>query len=145
MPPHRLPGTSCGDPQCLVVISGRSSRRERIIEPEPVLPCEFVSRVRERGRSFVRRHNEVGVIAVMTHHTFGGNHISSDPVVRDIEQTPDEDLVSSPHLVVRWTRRVGGLLDHEPTLCAGRHDDCVLGHLCLHQAENLCAVVLATV
>ena len=71
----------------------------------------------------------------------------ADPVVGQVQHAADQGLVARDHLglerrAVAAARRP---LDHEAALGPDRHDDAVLDHLRLHQAEHLGAEVLAPV
>ena len=75
------------------------------------------------------------------------HRLAVDEVVGDVEQPADERLVAGdalgqPRVAIG---RVGQLLAEEAALRADRHDDGVLDHLRLHQAEDLGAEVVAAV
>ena len=149
VPLDRLPGAAGGDAHRLVVVAGRAARGERVVEPEAVAtaprrwrcrrtwpcPCRPRRRGRRRRRRAARRAR-------------AAPPAPGDPVVGEVEQPGDEHPVGrvalgQPRLAV--DRRVGQLLGVEAALGAGRHDDGVLDHLRLDQAEDLGAEVLAPV
>ena len=148
VPLDRLPRTAGGDAHRLVVVAGRATRGERVVEPEAVRLRDAVGDVGEGGRALVGGDDEVDVVAVVAHHVLGRHRRAGHPVVGDVEQAGDEHPVGrlallQPRLAV--DRGVGQLLGVEPALGAGRHDDGVLHHLRLDQAEDLGAEVLAPV
>ena len=77
----------------------------------------------------------------------GGTTLPLDQVVGDVEQAAEVVLVAGdPLLHVRLAVRSGGCaLQHEPALRADRHDDDVLHHLRLDEAEHLGAEILRPV
>ncbi len=148
---HRLPRAARGDAHRLVVIAVRAARCERVTEPEPVLARNAVGDVAERRRALVRGHDQIRVVRVVTARLRWRHHDPlavgiGDVVVGEVQQARDERSVArqpggEPRIAV-----VGGrALHHEPALGTGRHDDRVLDHLCLDQAEDLGAEVLAPV
>ena len=140
----RLPRATSGDAHALVVIAGRPARGEGVVEPEAVLLRHGVGVVGEACGALVGRDDEVGVVGVVAHDIRGRHDGVADPVVGEVEQARDEDLVrpdalGQPGITV--DRRVGQLFGIEAALGAGGHDDGVLDHLGLDQAEDLSAEV----
>ncbi len=94
MPFHGLPSTPGGDAQFLVVVAGRTSRRESITEPIPVLRGKLVGNVGEGGGAFVGGNHEVGVLAVVYLHARRVHHPAADQIVGHVEQPAHEHEVS---------------------------------------------------
>ena len=152
---HALPRPAGRDAHRLVVVAGAAARREGVAEPEPVLDGDLVGDVAERRRALVGGDDEVGVVAVVDD---GGGRVDdgglpgppgvarrADEVVREVEQAADERPVALDHLGAQPLGVAGRPLDDEAPLRAVRHDDRVLDHLGLHQAEDLGAEVLPAV
>jgi hypothetical protein len=144
---HRLPGALGGDPHLLVVVARRAAGGEGVAEPEAVVARHAVGDVGEGRGALVGGHHEIGVVAVAAHHVGRVHHLAVDDVVGQVEQAADERLVAlDPLGELRLAAAAGGRpLDHEAALGAHRHDDGVLHHLRLDQAEDLGAEVLAAV
>ena len=143
----RLPRAARGDAHALVVVARRAAGSEGVAEPEAVLGGHAVGDVGEARRALVGGHHQVGVVAVVPHHVRRRHGLAVDQIVRDIEQAAQEGLVAldaffQQRLALARGRR---LLHHEAALRADRHDDRVLHHLRLHQAQHLGAEVLAPV
>ena len=132
----RLPRSSRRDAHDLVVVAGRTSGGESIVEPVPIGLGDPVGDVGEGRGALVRGDDEIGVVSVVTNDSRGWDHLGANTVVGDVEQAGDEQLVGrdafgQPGLPLG--RRVGQRLGEEPALGAGRHDDGVLDHLGLDQ------------
>jgi hypothetical protein len=83
----------------------------------------------------------------MTHHVGRRHEVAGDEVVGQVEQAAQEGLVAG-HAFGEERIAIGGRrrpLDDEAALRADRHDDRVLDHLRLHQAQHLGAEILAPV
>ncbi len=148
VPLDRLPGAAGGDAHALVVVPGAAAGRERVTEPEAVRLGDLVGDVGERRGALVGRDDEVGVVLVVPYDVRGVHDLTADQIVGDVQQTRDERLVAGdalrqPRVAVH--RRVRQPLADEPALGADRHDDGVLHHLRLDQAEHLRTEVLAPV
>ena len=143
---HALPGAAGRDPHRLVVVPGAATRGEGVAEPVAGGDGDLVGDVAERGRALVGGDHEVRVVAV-AHDRVRWVHDDAavgpgDQVVGEVEQPADEGAVALDDLGPQPVRVAGRALDDEATLGAGRHDDGVLHHLRLHQAEDLGAEVL---
>jgi hypothetical protein len=93
-------------------------------------------------------HDQVHVVAVVADDVWRRHRLTLDPVVGEVEQAGNEELVGGDPLRqpgVPVDRRVRQLLRVEPALAPRRDDDGVLDHLRLHQPEDLGAEVLAPV
>ena len=148
VPLDRLPRPAGGDSHLLVVEPGRTAGGEGVAQPEPVGARDGVGDVGERRGSFVRRDDEVRVVAVVANHSLGRDDLPVDEVVRDIEQRADEDPVrrdafGQPRVAV--CGRIGQALGKETALRAGGHDDGVFDRLGLDQTEDLGAEILPAV
>ena len=143
----RLPRAAGGDAHLLVVVADRAAGGERVAEPEAVLGRDRVREVGERRGALVGRDDEVRVVAVVAHDVARRHDRAVDDVVGEVEQAADERPVAGDDLVAQGlaaaVRRRP--LDHEAALGADGHDQRVLDHLGLHQAEDLGAEVLAAV
>ena len=143
----RLPATLGGDAHALVVVADRSTRSKCIAEPEIVLGTDCIGDVRERGRALVGGNHEIRISIVMTHHVLRMHQLSIHQVVGDIEQAVDETAVAG-HAFGQYCIALaagGRTLDDESALGADRHDDRVLHHLRLDQAQHFGAEVLAPI
>ncbi len=148
VPLDGLPGAAGGDAHALVVVTGRAAGGEGVTEPEVVLLGDPVGDVREGRGALVGGDDEVGVVLVVPDHVGRGHDIAGDHVVGDVEQRRDERLVAGDALGqpgVPVHGRVRELLGDEAALGADGHDDGVLHHLRLHQAEDLGPEVLPPV
>ena len=144
---HGDPRALGGDAHRLVVVADRAAGREGVAEPEAVVLGHAVGDVGEGRGALVGGDDEVGVVTVVADHLARRHRLAVDEVVGDVEQAGDEGLVAGhalgqPRVAVG---RVGQLLAEERALRADRHDDGVLHHLRLDQAEHLGAEVVASV
>ncbi len=143
MPPDRHPRPSGGYPQCLVVVAAAPPGSKGIAQPETSPNAYGIGQVREMGRAFVRRHHQVGVVAVTTGDAVGMDGLPVDDVVRDIKQSLDKSgigrlsQIQVPWILVAWILvawiPVAWILmvcvvlaQDETTLGAGRDDERVL-------------------
>src|SRR5690242_17554152 len=92
---YRDPCAAGRDSQSLVVVPVRTSRGERVSEPEGVPVAEGVSQVTERGRSLVGCDDEVWIGAVHDPYARRMYDLALDDVVGQLEQATDECLVRS--------------------------------------------------
>ncbi len=147
MSADRLPCPPGGDPHRLVVIAVRAAGGERVPEPEAVASRHAVGDVREGRRALVRRHDQVGILAVVADHPIGRADLVTAVVVGEVEQPAEEQLVTGDRLLgERLPPAVArGALEHEAALGAHGHDERVLHHLRLHQPEHLGPEVLQAV
>ncbi len=144
---HAFPGAARGDAHGLVVVADAAARSEGIAEPVAVLGGDGVRVVGKGGRALVGRHHQVRVVAVQTANQRRRRHLAGDEVVGQVEQRTQIVLVAG-HALLEIGLAIGGwrcLLQHEAALGSHRHDDGVLHHLRLHQAEHLGAEVLRPV
>ena len=146
VPFYRLPRATRRDAHFLVVIAGRSTRCERIIEPEVVAGGDFIREVRECCGALIRRDHEIRIIAIAPYDTGWCHDLAVHDIVRDIEKTRDKRLVTldtiGENRVAVAMRRP---LREKSALRPGRHNDRVLHDLRLHQAKDFGTEVLATV
>ena len=110
--------------------------------------CDRVGDVGERRRALVGRDHEVRIVAIVAHHVLRMHDLAVDEVVGDVEQAVDEALVAGdafgePRIAIR--RRIRQLLAEEAALRTHRHDDGVLHHLRLDQAQHFGAEILAPI
>ena len=104
-----------------------------------------VGDVGEGGRAFVGGHDEVRIVGIAADDVARRDHFIAAQVVGDVEHAAQERLVRLDAFLLERGAVGGRVLDHEAALRAHRHDDDVLDHLRLHQAEDLGAEVLAAV
>ena len=145
----RLPGAAGGDAHGLVVVAGRAAGGEGVAEPEAVARrrprwrCRRTSRCpcrrRPRGRCRRRRAGPRRRAARPRPPT----RLSVMSSSAGDERPVAGDALGQPGVAVHG--RVRQLLGDEAALGADRHDDGVLHHLRLDQAEDLGAEVLAPV
>ncbi len=130
-----------------MVVTRRAARGEGIAKPEVVLGGNAVGNVGKTRRTLVGRHHQIGVIAVVTQHVGGWNHLALAQVVGDIQQPADEDAIAGDSFGLNIVTRAGGRQPprHEAALGPTRDDDRVLHLLRLDQAEYLGAVVLLAI
>ena len=134
---HRRPRAARGDALALVVVAGRAARGEGVAQPEAHLGGDAVGDVRERGGALVRRDDQVRVGAVVDHEPRGVLDGVADDVVGQAEQRADEGAVLLLDERAQRLALARGALEDEAALAADRHDHRVLGHLGLHQAQDL--------
>ena len=140
-----FPGAARGDAFLLVVVADAAAGGERVAEPEAVLRRDAVGSVGEVRSALVGRDHQVRVVAVAADHFGRMQDGAVDDVVGDVEQARDELAVAVDEVLVERRPRRHVALQHEAALRAHRHDDDVLHHLRLHQAEDLGAEVVVTV
>jgi hypothetical protein len=137
----RLPRAARGDAELLVVVAGRAAGRERVVEPEAVLPRDPVGRVRQRRGALVGGDHQVGVDLVVDAHLRRVHHLAVDQVVGDVEQRAHVGHVLALDLGQQLRPLAGQAPDEEAALRPGGDDDRVLGQLGAHQTVDLGAVV----
>ena len=142
---HALPGPARRDRDLLVVVAHAAPGGERVAQPEPVLRGHAVGGVAEVGRPLVRGHHEVGVVVVVAHDLRRVDDLAVHDVVGDVEQAGDELAVAVDQVVVEGGPGGHVALQHEAALGAHGHDDRVLDHLGLHEAQDLGAEVVVAV
>ena len=125
VPLDRLPRPAGGDAHRLVVVAGRATGGEGVVEPEAVLLRHGVGDVGERRRALVGRDDEVGVVAVVAHDVRRRDRLALDPVVGEVEQPGDEQLVGGdalgqPGLAVRRRGRAAAWRRTRPCSRSGR-------------------------
>ncbi len=143
----RFPGAFRGDAHALVVVADRAARGERVAEPVIVLARDRVGDIRERRRALVGGDDEIRIVAVVAHAVLRMHDLAFDEIVGDVEQAVDEQAVAGHafgelRIAVAGDRRT---LDEEAALGTDRHDDRVLDHLRLDQAEHFGAEILAPI
>lgn len=148
VPLDGLPGAAGGDPHALVVVARGAAGGEGVAEPEAVPDGDLVGDVGEARGALVGGDDQVGVVLVVPDDVRGRHDLAGHHVVGDVEQRRDEGAVRGDalgHPGVTVDSRVRELLGDEAALGADRHDDGVLHHLRLDQAEDLRTEVLAPV
>ena len=137
MPLHCLPRASGGYAHFLVVVSGRTTGREGVVQPESVIRGQAVRDVGECCRPFVCCDDKIGIIGVVTHHLPRSYDLSVDNIIGEIEQTGDEDLVACDglgHYCLTITIRQ--TLRYEATLGSGGNNHGVLDNLRFHEPQD---------
>lgn len=154
VPLDRLPRALGGDAHLLVVVADRPAGRERVTQPVAVGLGNVVGDVGEAGGPLVGGHHQVRVVSVTTHDLRRRADRTGGvvDVVGDVEQAGDEQRVAGDPFVAgrlairdRVTTGRRWVFDHEPAFGSGRDDDGVLDLLRFDQAEDLGAIVLASV
>ena len=138
----RFPGAAGGDAHDLVVVAGRPARSEGVTEPEPAFDRNSVRRVGERRRSLVGGDDEIRVVGIEPHRSRRGDDGAVDEVVRQVEQSVDEQPVAADHLRLHRRTVSKGSARHESALGPCGYDHRVLDGLGLHETEHLGAEVL---
>ena len=143
---HAFPGTPCGNAHLLVVVTGTASRGKRIAQPEAVFICQAVGNIREGRGALVRRHYQIGVIAVVAHHLFRRHNRVAFAIISEVQQATDELLVAGNTLLLpRLPISRCAAFHHKTALGPHRHNNGVLDHLRLDQAQHLGAEILTPV
>ena len=140
-----LPRAARRDAFLLVVVAVAAARRERVAEPEAVLPRHLVRRVRQMRRALVGRDDQIRIVVIVAHHFRRMHHLALDDVVGDVEQARDELAVAIDQIGVERGARRHFALQHEAAFGADGDDDGVLDHLRLHQAEDFGAEVVVAI
>ena len=141
-----LPGALGRDAERLVVVAGGAARGVGVAQPVAVLDADLVGGVGQVGGALVGRDHQVGVgVAVQHAHLGRPPHLAGDDVVGQVEHAAHQHDVLTPLLSLQLLAVGRRPLEHEATLGTGRDDHGVLDHLCLHQAQDLGAVVLQPV
>ena len=142
----RLPGPARGDAHFLVVVAGGAAGGEGILQPVIQLHRDGIGGVGKARGTLVRGNHQVRVRIVVDPGAHRVDDLAVDDVVGQFQQGADVELVTVPDLVEAGVPvQPGDALGDEAALGAGGHDDRVLDHLGLHQAQHLGAVILATI
>ena len=132
-----------GDAEFLVVVAIGAARCKRIAQPEAALDRDAVGDVGEGRGALVGRHHQVGVGVVVADGLGRRDDLAAHAVVGDVEQAGDEEAIDcfafgrDDFTRCAFRHR----LADEAALGAGRHDDGVLDHLRLDQAQHFGAVI----
>ena len=145
MAADRFPAAAGGDRHVLVVVPGRAAGGKGVAEPESVLRGNCIRNVRELRGALVGGDDEVGIVAVVPHDCGGRPDLAALDIVGDVEQCADEPAIALGAVGQRLVAAGGRAPRHEAALGADRHDHRVLDVLCLHEAEDLGAEVVAPV
>ncbi len=129
-----------------MVVTDRPAGCERVVEPEAVIAGDPVGDIGECSRPFISDH-QVGIIVIAPDNVFGRHDAVAGNIVRDIQHTADQQLVAgNAFFLERFAAARGGRFSEDKTaLGADRDDDCILGHLGLHQAGDLGAEIFPPV
>ena len=143
----RHPGATGGNAHLLVVVAVAASGSKGIAHPEAVFGGDLVGDVGEGGGALVGGHDQVMVVFIMPHHTFGRTDAGLDQVVGQIQQTTNEGLVGLNALGHEGfpVGRVRQAFGDESALGTDRHNDRVFDLLGFDQAQDLGAIVLEPV
>ncbi len=92
-------------------------------------------------RALVSSNHQVRIIAVIHHHLRWMHHLTTDTIIRYIEERHHEIAISH----IGQGGPLGAILKRgfhpKPAFGPGRYNQGVLGHLGLHQAENFIAQI----
>ena len=142
----RLPGPARGDAHLLVVVAGGAAGGEGILQPVIQLHGDGIGGVGKARGTLVRGDHQVGIRIVVDPGAHRVDDLAVNDVVGQFQQGADIELVTVPDLVEAGVPvQPGDALGDETALGSGGHDDRVLDHLGLHQAQHLGAVILATI
>ena len=142
-----LPGTSGGDAHFLVVVAVRPTGGEGVTQPEAAGGRDCVGHVGEARRALVCGDHEVGVFAVVYDGALraDGRAVGIE-VVGDVQQRADELFIGSlAQLGASFGVPDRQALRIEAALRTRGHDEGVLDHLGLRQAEGFRAEVIAAI
>ncbi len=148
VPLHRFPCPARGDAHRLVVVTHRAAGRERISQPEAILPADGIGVIGERRRSLVCGDHEIRVVGVVPRHLRRSDDRIADAIVGEVQEPTKIVLIAGHsllHVAVPVDRRRRRALQHEATLGADRHDHGVFDHLRLDEPQDLGAEVLGAV
>ena len=109
--------------------------------------ADRVGNIGELGGALVGGDNQVWIVAIVADDVVWMRDLAIDQIVSDVEQAVDEHLVTGDPLSKYRVALTAGrrMLDEEAALGADRHDDRVLDHLRLDQAEDFGTEILATI
>ena len=149
---NRLPRTSGRNRHRLVVVTRGTTRSESILQPEATVNSDLVRDVREPRCTLVGCDHQVRVVFVVANRALRVHGlllaIFDYQVVCDVQQRVDEHFISSlssctPRFAIQgWVRQT---LRVETALSSRRHNERVLNHLSLNQAQDFGAEVIAPV
>ena len=129
-----------------MVVAAGAPGGECIIEPETVFGGDGICDIREGRRAFIRRHNKIGVIVVMSDHPGWWDDGVAFEIIGNIKQSAHECLVACNGLgQTSLTVAIRHLFDDKPSLGTDRYDNCVLDHLRLDQSQHFRPKVLGPV
>ena len=144
----RLPGPARGDSHGLVVVTDRATRGEGVAQPEAVVGGYAIGDVGEGRRTFVGRHDQIGVVVLPGHDAVRADHRPVGPDgVGDVQQARQEGLIGPDGLGLDRVAvaAAGEAFGIKSALGPDRHNDGVLDLLGLHQPQHLGAEIVAAV
>ena len=94
VPLDGFPGTACGDAHLLVVIPLAAARCESISQPVSVFNGNGVGKIGKCRRSLVGGNHQIRVVVIKNYDAFGVRDLRAGNVVRNVEQTGQENLVA---------------------------------------------------
>ncbi len=142
---HALPGTAGGNTQNLVIVAAGAAAGEGVPQPETVLGADGVGRIGKVGRPLVGGDDQVRVVIVVGHDPWRTHHLVADPIVGQVEQAAHQRPVGCFGQGGAFLAAAVGGLDHESPLGADGNNQGILGHLGLHQPQDLGAEIVWTV
>ena len=144
MPLDGFPGALGRDAELLVIVAIRAAGGERIAEPESARHRDAVGNVGKGGRTLVGGHHQIRIGFVVADRLRRHEDVAQQPVVGQVQQSGDEQPVDRLALGGNHLARgfLGNQFADETALGACRHDDRVLDHLRLDQAQHFGAVIL---
>ena len=141
-----FPGTAGSNAHLFVVVAGAAARGKSITQPETVFFGQAIGDIRKGGGALVGGHHQIGIIAIMANHGGRRHYLICDPVIRDIQQPANKFLVAGDTLLLPGVPvRRGAPFEHKAALGPHRHDNGVLHHLRLHQAQHFGTEILTPV
>ena len=141
---HGDPGTAGGYTHFFVVVTRTAAGCKSIPQPEMILGRNSVSDIGETGGTLIGGNYQVGIFVVLAHDVPRPDNAILGAIVRDIQQSPDIELIAGYALLLNFIPgHIGLQLTRDKTALGSHwHDNRVLDLLCLHQAQDLCAEIL---
>ena len=142
------PSAARGNAHRLVVISVGPTACKSIAKPESGLFRDTIGNVRETRCAFISCNHEIRIFAIANNHFLRMLHAIARQIICHRQKRADEDFItrltfSGPASAVargRWQ-----LLGIKASLCSCRNDHRVFHALRFHQAQDLCAEIVAPV
>ena len=143
----RFPGTFSGNPHPFVVITLTAPRGEGIAQPESVLFGDRISNIGEGRSAFIGSHYQVGIIWIETHHITRRYKLAFNQVIRQIQQTPDKDLIASNTLSLDLFSAdfLMQIASDKTAFSTDRYDHRVLNLLRLNQTQDFGAEIFLAI
>ena len=147
VPLHSFPCTARSDCHTFVIVTGRTTRCESIIEPEIMCLADRICRIGEGCRALIGSNNEIRIVIVVTNHFRRRHNIIVMNIVSDRQKCGNEDLIGITtgfkHSIAiaanRQTLRI------EAALGTNRDNHRILDLLCFYETQDFCAIILCAI